>query len=147
MEKRHHAIAGFLCLTVVILIYYSATKLDEDRYTVPAIQKPSVNASVVFPIRTPYFVIRTINHTVWGNKEMSEHILGKRYEEFKKNTTNDTLVQEVQPHKFRFIINNETLCRSSEKLEFLIAVYTAPKHFEDRNAIRKTWGRQNLLAG
>ena len=98
-------------------------------------------------ISTPTFDVYRHEHKVWGNNEMSEYILGARYEEFKKKNTTDKLVQEVQPQKLDFIINNKTLCRSPGRLEFLLSIYTAPTHFEDRDTIRKTWGRQNLLAG
>ena len=151
MGQQKHVFVGLLCLTGFFCITYIRPRFVTistiARVPRPAkLRKGTVMTRQTAIISTPTFDIRRHKHIVWRNKDMSQYILGNRPIAFKNNTTTDKLVQAVRPQKFEFIINNKTLCRSSERLEILVAIYTAPKHFDERDAIRKTWGRKNLLS-
>ncbi len=52
----------------------------------------------------------------------------------------------LSPYNFSFLINNEDLCTSRQHVSLLVFAYTAPKDFEGRELIRRTWGSPKLLA-
>ena len=51
----------------------------------------------------------------------------------------------IAPHNFTFINNNENICSSAKNLTYFIYVFTRAGGFEERKAIRETWGRRDLF--
>ena len=83
---------------------------------------------------------------VWGQRAMTDFIIGKNQTENFRQKSNDSFISEVQPRSFQYIINNETLCKSSTHLEFLLIVYSAPKNFKERNTVRQSWGQIDIFS-
>ena len=52
----------------------------------------------------------------------------------------------VNPHPFKFIINNERVCAGERDLFLLVYVHSAPGHFKRRETIRETWGNRKYYA-
>ena len=49
------------------------------------------------------------------------------------------LVQVVNPHPFKYILNNPNVCREQD-IYVIAYVHTAPDHYKRRVVIRQTWG-------
>ena len=52
---------------------------------------------------------------------------------------------QMTPHGFRYLINNESICKSTKSLFYVIYVESAPNNFVKRTQIRETWGYKNML--
>ncbi|XP_061164671.1 beta-1,3-galactosyltransferase 1-like isoform X2 [Saccostrea echinata] len=44
-----------------------------------------------------------------------------------------------------YLINNPSICKSKEKLNYVVIVHTSTDHFKRRSIIRHTWGNINIL--
>ncbi|XP_064479426.1 beta-1,3-galactosyltransferase 1-like [Ornithodoros turicata] len=53
----------------------------------------------------------------------------------------------VNPHPYMFIINKPKLCDAPGEVLVVVVVITGSTHFEQRIAIRATWGRASLQQG
>ena len=59
------------------------------------------------------------------------------------------LTQEhvINPHPFKYIINNPNLCRNHGNLSYVVYVHSTPSAFERRQGLRDTWAQPDLLTG
>ena len=48
-------------------------------------------------------------------------------------------------HDLGYVIENSALCSNNAKLYYFVYVYSAPYEFDQRQQIRETWGRANIL--
>ncbi|XP_062604138.1 beta-1,3-galactosyltransferase 1-like [Saccostrea cucullata] len=44
-----------------------------------------------------------------------------------------------------YLINNPSICKTKEKLNYVVIVHTSTDHFKRRSIIRQTWGNINIL--
>lgn len=44
-----------------------------------------------------------------------------------------------------YLINNPSICKTPNKLDFVVIVHTSTDHFNRRSIIRRTWGNLNIL--
>ena len=99
----------------------------------------------VYLIRTQTFDLVKHKHRIWGPTAMTDYIIGKNQTEHFKQKSNNSFISEVQPRSLQYIINNETLCKSTKIVDFVLIVYSAPKHFKDRNTVRQSWGQIDIF--
>ncbi|KAM7287602.1 beta-1,3-galactosyltransferase 5 [Ixodes scapularis] len=57
------------------------------------------------------------------------------------------LHEDVNPYPFGYVLNKPDLCATGSKILVLIAVMTASGNFNQRRAIRDTWGKESLHRG
>ncbi|CAN8003749.1 unnamed protein product [Ixodes hexagonus] len=57
------------------------------------------------------------------------------------------LYQDVNPYPFGYVLDKPDLCATQTKVLVLIAVMTASANFNQRRAIRETWGKESLQRG
>ncbi|XP_051986849.1 beta-1,3-galactosyltransferase 1 [Xyrauchen texanus] len=63
----------------------------------------------------------------------------------KNKTLNNIRTRSLNPHNFKFLINEPTKCKS--KTPFLVLlISTNHKEFDARQAIRETWGDENTFS-
>ena len=95
---------------------------------------------------TETFDLVEYKHETWTNKAMVELIVGNTpSRSFLANTHMADHLSGVKPRVFDYIINNESLCKTSGEISFVLSVLTSPKHFEDRMILRSTYGRENVF--
>ena len=109
------------------------------RYNTPRVLKP------VYLIQTQTFHLVEFKHRIWEPRAMTDYIIGKGQTEHFKQKSNNSFISEVQPRSLRYIINNETLCKSTKKVDFVLIVYSAPKNFKERNMVRQSWGQMDIF--
>ena len=76
---------------------------------------------------------------------MTNYIIGKNQTEHFKQKSNNSFISEVQPRTLQYIINDETLCKSSKNIDFVLIVYSAPNNFKERNTVRQSWGQIDIF--
>ncbi|KAF2349038.1 Glycosyl transferase family 31 [Trinorchestia longiramus] len=52
----------------------------------------------------------------------------------------------INPHHHRLLLNNDRLCDKGRKVSLFISVLSSVRHFEQRDAVRRTWGSGLSLA-
>ncbi|KAB7503311.1 Beta-1,3-galactosyltransferase 1, partial [Armadillidium nasatum] len=52
----------------------------------------------------------------------------------------------LNPHNFHLMISNSRLCNDDDEIHLLILVTSSADHFNERQAIRSTWGHPDYLS-
>lgn len=62
------------------------------------------------------------------------------------NRVNKEVPPVVNPHYFKYMINNKSICAGVDHLEYIIYVHTGSANFLKRKMLRGTWLQNDLLA-
>ena len=154
MTLPRYLCCGIVCAIIVIslseilILHYrpSPFKINYKRRidyghrnNTPRVLKP------VYLIRTQTFDLVEHKHRIWRPRDMTDYIIGKNQTEHFKQKSNNSFISEVQPRSLQYIINNVTLCKSTKIVDFVLIVYSAPKHFKKRNMVRQSWGQIDIF--
>ena len=138
----------FISLSVILKLHYYTSPFKAKyklrissghRNNTPRVLKP------VYPIRTQTFDLVKHNYRIWGSTAMTDYIIGNNQTEHFKQKSNNSFISEVQPRSLQYIINDETLCKSSKNIDFVLIVYSAPENFKERNTVRLSWGQIDIF--
>ena len=67
-------------------------------------------------------------------------------QQYVRTISKNGLEPKILPmHNFSYIIENKHLCKVATPLYCFIYIYSAPSQFKERQRIRETWGRLNML--
>ena len=86
-----------------------------------------------------------------GSRSSNEDVQPPENKDLYHNTNRNgtqftTSTTVVNPHDFKYIINNETLCTSSvDTLSYLVFFHSKPSSKTERDELRRTWAQQNLF--
>ena len=142
-----------VCVVVYILRVNHGTNL-QHRITVNVVDRGNVQTALwgmLLPsgqqnnVATANETLKVPTSSTRSNK--SSHIKGMN-STLKPIHYFDTLTLDaiVNPYNFQYILNNQTLCRSTQNLTYLIIVHSAPGNRQRRLGFRQTWAQPDLFS-
>ncbi|CAD5124742.1 unnamed protein product [Dimorphilus gyrociliatus] len=76
----------------------------------------------------------------------------EKFQEFQEPQTTESVGEDfhvrstiVNPHDFKYVVNNENLCLTDPKPVYIVYCITAPKNFARRQVMRNIWSQPNVL--